>query len=51
MDKATALRIINTITEESARMGFGKIFIEMTVLKGIATNMQVETKRSVNINQ
>lgn len=51
MSLDVAKKIIKTINEESDRMGFGKIIIEVTVLKGVATNMQLETKRSVNINQ
>jgi hypothetical protein len=50
MELATAKQIISFITEESSRIGFGKLFIEVTVAKGRATNIQAETKRSMNLN-
>lgn len=46
-----ASAIIDLINEESARIEYGKLFIEVTVLKGRATNIQAETKRSHNLNK
>lgn len=37
--------------EESERIKFGKVLIELTVHNSKITNLQAETKRSVNINQ
>jgi hypothetical protein len=37
--------------EEAERIKFGKVFIELTVHNSKITNLQAETRRSVNINQ
>lgn len=42
--------IYKILCEEADRIGYGKIFIEATVLKGKVTNIQYETKRSQNVN-
>lgn len=39
------------ISTELRRITYGKLFIEVTVAAGKATNIQCETKRSMNINQ
>lgn len=51
LDAHNKEEIIRVIEEEAERMQFGKLFVEFTVLKGRATNMQVETKRSTNLNR
>lgn len=44
-------QIIDFIGTEAARIEYGKLFIEVTVLKGRPTNIQAETKRSHNLNR
>lgn len=36
--------------EEAARIKYGKIYFELTVCKGEITNIQADTRRSVNVN-
>ena len=50
MDEQIKQQIIALIEEEAIRIEYGKLLIEVTVLKGKATNLQDETKRSMNIN-
>ena len=50
MDKALGEQILKFIGEETSRINYGKIFVEVTVAAGKATNIQCETKRSMNIN-
>lgn len=40
----------NFVEEETERIQYGKLFIEITVMNGKMTNMQAETRRSKNIN-
>ena len=43
--------ILGFILQESERIGYGKIALEITVLKGRPTNIQgTEVKRSFNLN-
>lgn len=39
------------VAEEARRVQFGKLLIEVTVMKGHPTNIQCETKRSRNLNR
>lgn len=43
-------QIAKFIEEEVSRIEFGKLFVEITVMKGKTTNIQAETKRSMNLN-
>ncbi len=43
--------IIDFIDEEARRIGFGIIIIEVNVMAGHLTNIQAETKRSMNIDR
>lgn len=43
-------QIITFVEEEVDRIQYGKLIIEVTVMKGQATNVQGETRRSMNIN-
>lgn len=49
MELATAKQIISFITDESKRINYGKLFVEVTVANGRATNIQCETKKSMNL--
>lgn len=51
MPTYTQEEIIRIVKEEAERIAYGKLLIEITVHKGIATNMQTETKRSNNLNK
>lgn len=51
MNEVLQEQIIKFIEEETRRVHYGKLFIEVTVAKGKATNIQCETKRSMNINE
>lgn len=42
--------IVKVIKEEAERMQYGKALIEVTINKGKVTNLQFETRKSVNIN-
>lgn len=43
--------IIGFIADESERIGYGKLVLELTVHKGRPTNLQAtEVKRSFNLN-
>jgi hypothetical protein len=44
-------QIIDFVEEEARRIGYGKIIIEVSVHNGKLTNVQAETKRSMNINE
>jgi hypothetical protein len=43
-------QIRSFIDKEAARIAYGKLFIEITIANGRMTNIQGETKRSMNIN-
>ena len=45
------IQIQRFIEQEAGRVEFGHLFIDITMMKGQATNIQCETKRSMNINQ
>lgn len=49
LDPAAERKVINFINIEAERIGFGKLFIEVTVADGRSTNIQCETKRSVKL--
>ena len=43
--------IVGFISDESDRIGYGKLVFEVTVFKGKPTNLQaIEVKRSFNLN-
>jgi len=43
--------IMGFIADESERIGYGKLVLEVTVFKGKPTNLQaIEVKRSFNLN-
>jgi hypothetical protein len=44
-------QMIQLIEEETSRIQYGKVLVEITVHKGKCTNIQAETKRSVNLNE
>ncbi|MFA6158888.1 MAG: hypothetical protein WC763_04700 [Candidatus Paceibacterota bacterium] len=44
-------KMVGFIEEEVSRIQYGKILIEITVLKGKCTNVQAETRRSMNLNE
>lgn len=44
-------QILSLVEEETGRIQYGKIMIEITVAKGKCTNIQAETKRSLNLNE
>ena len=50
MNEQLQTEIIDFINEETRRISYGKLFIEVTIANGRATNVQCETKRSKNIN-
>jgi hypothetical protein len=50
MDDGTRNQIVAFIEEEARRIKFGKLLVEVTVLKGRCTNIQAETRRSLNVN-
>jgi hypothetical protein len=43
-------QIIKFIEEEKDRIQYGKLYIEITITKGNTTNIQAETKRSMNVD-
>jgi hypothetical protein len=51
MEPEIEKQVIDFISTETERIQYGKLFIEVTVLKGRATNIQGETKRSLNLNR
>jgi hypothetical protein len=50
MNEDQERQVIDFINVETRRLGYGKLFIEVNVAAGKATNIQCETKRSMNIN-
>jgi hypothetical protein len=44
-------QILKFVAAELSRISFGKLYIEMTVANNKVTNVQCETKRSLNINE
>lgn len=50
MPDETEKKILQFVRTEADRMQFGKVLIECTVMKGRVTNIQGETKRSMNVN-
>lgn len=51
IDSETQDQITTFIIQEARRVPFGKLFIEITMMNGHATNIQCETRRSENINR
>lgn len=50
INEATLKEVLFVIVKEEAqRIGFGKVFIEITVNDKKITNLQAETKRSQNV--
>lgn len=43
-------QIVEFIHVEAKRIEYGKLLVEVTVNNGRITNIQAETKRSMNIN-
>lgn len=50
MNTELAKQIIRFIQEETGRVGYGKLFVEITVANSRATNIQCETKKSMNLS-
>lgn len=51
MEPQIEKQVVDFINTEVSRIEYGKLFLEVTVLKGRATNIQGETKRSLNLNR
>lgn len=43
-------QIRSFVDTEARRINYGKLFIEITIANGRMTNIQGETKRSMNLN-
>lgn len=50
LDLENAKKVINLINERGNDIEFGKLFVEITISNNRATNIQVETRKSVNLN-
>lgn len=51
MEKTHEETIIAMVDEEAERIGYGHIYVDITVHNGRPTNVQAETKRSKNLNK
>lgn len=49
IDVCTKDKIIKTVEEETERIEYGKLFIEITIDKHRPLNIQIETRRSVRL--
>ena len=50
MSEETKQQILRILNDEASRIDWGKVLIEATVAKGKVTNIQFETRRSLNVN-
>ncbi|MEQ9135747.1 MAG: hypothetical protein RLO51_11100 [Thalassobaculum sp.] len=51
LSKEHEREILAFINSELGRVEFGHLFIDVTITNSRATNIQAETKRSLNINR
>lgn len=49
LDLEQAKKVIQLINDQSKGIEFGKIFVEINIANSRMTNVQAETKKSVNL--
>jgi hypothetical protein len=51
LDDLTKQQIIDFIMEESIRIKYGKLFIQLNIMESNVVDMEVETKKRVQFNK